>query len=174
MQNEENQSKGLDKQIAAVCGLYCKACTLYIATTEDPARLKGLAELFQVSEETVRCYGCRAEKRGPYCAECKMFACSAEQGIDFCVECETYPCDDLKAFQSAMPHRVDLWDELERIKNVGYEQWLTQVCENYACPQCGSVNSAYDLVCRTCNNEPSCEYVARNRGAIEQYLKSLS
>jgi hypothetical protein len=28
------------KNLAAVCGLYCEACSLFIATKEDPERLK--------------------------------------------------------------------------------------------------------------------------------------
>ncbi|MDY0095668.1 MAG: DUF3795 domain-containing protein, partial [Candidatus Vecturithrix sp.] len=53
-----------DKRLAAVCGLFCPACSLYIATQEDPQRLTRLAERFQLSEEEMHCDGCRAEKRG--------------------------------------------------------------------------------------------------------------
>ena len=42
MQKEKNFKKP-DKTLAAVCGLYCEACSLYIATKEDPARLTALA-----------------------------------------------------------------------------------------------------------------------------------
>ena len=87
MQKKENHPGEVDKKLAAVCGLYCEACTLFIATKEDPARLKGLAARFQLSEEAIKCYGCRSAKRGPYCEKCKMFACAAERGIDFCIEC---------------------------------------------------------------------------------------
>ncbi|MCX5813348.1 MAG: DUF3795 domain-containing protein [Proteobacteria bacterium] len=65
MQKEEDHSGELDKKLAAVCGLYCEACTFFIATKEDPARLKGLATRFQISEEAVKCYGCRSTKRVP-------------------------------------------------------------------------------------------------------------
>ena len=172
MQKKENQSGELDKKLAAVCGLYCEACILFIATTEDPARLKALAERFQLSEEVMKCYGCRADKRGPYCQTCKMFACSAERGIDFCSECEEYPCNDLKQFQSERPHRIELWDDLERIRDIGYKNWLQEIKENYTCPQCRSINSAYDLKCRKCGHEPSCEYVSKHKQEIEQVLKN--
>jgi hypothetical protein len=173
MQKKENHSGELDKKLAAVCGLYCEACILFIATTEDPARLKALAERFQLSEEVMKCYGCRADKRGPYCQTCKMFACANERGIDFCSECEEYPCNDLKQFQSERPHRIELWDDLERIRDIGYENWLQEIKENYSCPQCRSINSAYDLKCRKCGQEPSCDYVAKHKQAIEQVLKNL-
>ncbi len=32
-----------DKKLAAVCGLFCPACTIYIGTREDPDRLKASA-----------------------------------------------------------------------------------------------------------------------------------
>jgi hypothetical protein len=172
MQKEGNHSGELNKTRAAVCGLYCEGCSWFIATTEDPERLKRLSAQARFSDEEIRCYGCRSDKRLPYCEQCTMFACAAERGIDFCSECEEYPCDDLKKFQSAMPHRIELWANLERIKSIGYKKWLTETRENYACPRCRTINSAYDRRCRKCGEEPSCKYVARNRQAIEQYLKN--
>ncbi len=100
-----------------------------------------------------------------------MSACAARRGIDFCGECEEYPCEDLQRFQAAMPHRIELWANLGRIGTVGWRQWLEEIRENYACPQCGTINSAYDVSCRKCGKEPSCRYVATHRQAIEEYLK---
>lgn len=173
MQKEENQLGAPDKKFAAVCGLYCEACTLFIATREDPARLKGMATRFQVSEEAVKCYGCRSEKRGPYCEKCKMFSCAAKRGIDFCVECSEYPCGDLKQFQSERPHRIELWDDLEQIKTTGYKHWLENIRKHYTCPQCWTINSAYDSKCRKCGKEPSCDYVTKHKHEIEQFFKNL-
>ncbi len=135
----------LDKNLAAVCGLYCEACSWFISTNEDPERLERLAAQRNWSVEESKCYGCRSGKRLPYCGKCRMSSCAAERGIDFCSECEEYPCDDLKQFQSAMPHRIDLWVNLDRIKSVGYRQWLKEVRENYVCPRCETINSTYDL-----------------------------
>jgi hypothetical protein len=170
MQKEEKQSEKVDNKLAAVCGLYCGACSWFIATTEDPERLKRLAAQSQFSEQESKCYGCRAEKRLPYCEKCKMFACAIEQGFAFCSECEGYPCEDLKQFQGAWPHRIGVWVNLEQIKSVGYKQWLKEIKGNYTCPRCQTINSAYDLKCRKCGEEPSCNYVARHREIIEEYL----
>ena len=170
MNKGKKQTDVTDKRLAAVCGLYCKACSVFIGTTEDPERLKRIASQRNWSVEESKCYGCRSEKRLRYCEECKMFACAAERGIDFCSECPKYPCDELKKFQSAMPHRIELWDNLNRIKSVGYEQWLKEVRENYTCQKCQTINSAYDLKCRKCVNEPGCNYVAKHKQAIEKYL----
>ena len=172
MDMEEKQPGDLGKNLAAVCGLFCEACSLFIATTEDPARLKALAKRFELPEETIRCYGCRSDKRGPYCQTCKMSACAAERGFDFCVECGDYPCDELKQFQAAMPHRIELWNDLERLKAVGYKQWLEEKRIEYGCPQCGTLNSTYDFKCRKCGREPSCSYVAGHREAIDKFLNN--
>lgn len=172
MQEEKNHSGESGKNFAAICGLCCEACSWFIATTEDPERLKRMAAQLDVSEEKSKCYGCRSDKRLSYCEKCKMFACATERGIDFCSECEEFPCDDLKEFQSAMPHRIELWVNLERIKSVGYKQWLNEIRKNYACPRCGTINSTYDLKCRKCGEDPSCNYVANHWEAIEQYLKN--
>ena len=170
--HKQDRSEELDKKLAAVCGLYCKACRWFIATTEDPAMLRRLASVRQYTEEQSKCYGCRSGKRLPYCEQCKMFACAAERGIDFCSECLEYPCNDLKQFQSAMPHRIELWDNLERIKAVGYEQWLKEIRENYTCPTCRTLNSTYDLKCRKCGEDPSCSYVEKHRQEIEDTMGS--
>jgi hypothetical protein len=52
-----------DKRLAAVCGLFCPACTIYIATTEDPARLRGIAERKNLPLDEVSCQGCRSDLR---------------------------------------------------------------------------------------------------------------
>jgi hypothetical protein len=173
MKEKENKDSKLNKKFAAVCGLYCEACSWFIATTEDPERLKRLAVQFGFSEEEARCHGCRSDKRLPYCADCKMSACAAERGIDFCSECDAYPCDDLKEFQSVMPHRIELWESLEQIKSIGFEKWLEEVRKDYTCPQCQVLNSTYDLKCRKCGEEPSCRYVAKHKHAIEEFFNDV-
>jgi hypothetical protein len=148
-----------DKQLSAVCGLFCPACTIYIATKEGPQRLKKLAELSNLSVEDMKCYGCRSEKRIPYCEKCKMAKCTAEKGIDFCGECKEYPCEELEKFQSALPHRIELWESQERIKEVGYEKWFEEMVDHYSCRRCNTINSAYDIICRSCGADPGCAYV---------------
>ena len=172
MQKQEKRSEEPDKTLATVCGLYCEARSWFIATAEEPERLKRLAAQLNFSEEESKCYGCRSDKRLPYCEKCRMSARAAKRCIDFCSHCEEYPCDDLKQFQSAMPHRIDLWENLERIKSVGYKQWLKEIRENYTCPRCQTINSTYDLKCRKCGKDPSCSYVSRHKQEIERFMKN--
>lgn len=171
MTNRENDPRTPDKRLAAVCGLFCPACGIFIGTHEDPNRLTVMAQRFQRSLEELKCNGCRSERRCFYCeSTCTMTKCAAAKGVDFCVECAEYPCKRLKDFQAEMPHRIELWESLERIKAVGYERWYTEKIEHYSCPKCRTLNSAYDLKCRKCGEDPSCASVARHREAIQQFL----
>jgi len=165
--------KKYNKELAAVCGLFCRSCSIYIGTTEDPERLKALAAQFGMKPEELKCHGCRADVRFVYCRTCKLDKCAASKGIDFCGSCESYPCDDLKAFQAAMPHRIELWASLDRIRDAGPGKWYSEMVEKYSCPQCGTINSTYDAKCRKCGATPSCAYVAEHGEEIRNALKKL-
>lgn len=158
-----------NKTLAAVCGLFCPACSIFIATHEDPQRLDAIAKRTGRSAEEIACDGCRSDRRYPFCATCYMYACAAEKGIDFCGACPDYPCDKLKEFQAARPHRLELWHNQTRIQDVGYEQWFTEMLAHYTCPACQTINSAYDMVCRNCGASPSCEYVREHQDEIQQF-----
>lgn len=158
-----------DKTLAAVCGLFCPACSIFIATHEDPQRLQTIAERSGYSVEDITCEGCRSDRRYPFCATCYMYACAAQKGIDFCGACADYPCDQLKEFQAARPHRLELWQNQARIQDVGYEQWFAEMLAHYACPACQTLNSAYDAACRKCGASPSCEYVGQHQQEIQQF-----
>jgi hypothetical protein len=148
-----------NKTLCAVCGLFCPSCTIYIATHEDPERLKAMAARFNAPVEEMECDGCRSDRLNLFCrTKCKMLKCAAGKGIDFCGSCEEFPCEELKEFQAARPHRIELWDSQKRIKEAGWETWFEEMAENYSC-SCGAINSAYDLKCRKCGEEPSCRYV---------------
>ena len=160
-----------DKRLAAVCGLFCPSCTVYIGAHEDPERLEGIARRVGQPVDKLKCNGCRSEKRSYYCENlCTMYKCAAEKGIDFCGQCAEYPCAQLKVFQAEMPHRIELWQAQERIKETGYEKWYTEMIENYSCPECGTINSAYDMACWKCGATPSCSYVSKHKDEIIQQM----
>jgi hypothetical protein len=165
--------KDLDekKRLSAVCGLFCPSCTVFIGTKEDPQRLRAFAERYQMPIEAWKCEGCRSEKRSYYCENlCQMVTCAAKKGIEFCGECDEYPCDELKKFQAERPHRIELWDAQERIAKVGFSEWFEEMLEHYSCPNCHTINSAYDKACRACGEEPSCRYVQNHKQDIDDFL----
>jgi hypothetical protein len=155
---------------AAVCGLPCEACSIYIGSQEDPERLARFAARVGWDIAEAHCDGCRAEVRTPYCRTCGLYACATRRRHDFCIECEDYPCADLEAFKQERPHRIEIYDNLARIRGIGVEEWLAEARERYSCPECGTVNSAYDVKCRSCGHEPGSAYVAAHRDAILEAL----
>jgi hypothetical protein len=161
------------KKEAAVCGLFCTSCSIYIGTKEDPERLMNFAKNFNLPVKDMECNGCRSDKRIGYCANCKMFKCASEKGIEFCGECEDFPCEEIKQFQTVLPHRIELWLAQKRIQEVGPEKWFAEMLEHYVCPECGAINSAYDMACRKCGTTPSCKYVEVNQKEIEKRMSDM-
>jgi hypothetical protein len=162
----DEEAAGRAPVTAAVCGLFCPACTFYIGTHEDPARLARLAVALGMSEDALRCDGCRSDRRLFYCQDCHMFGCAAERGYSFCGECPEHPCPELQAFVAERPHRADIYRDLARIAEIGGEAWMVEAAARHSCPDCGTVNSAYDLVCRQCGREPSSPYGEEHREII--------
>jgi hypothetical protein len=158
---------------AAVCGLCCDVCSIFIGSHEDPERLAAFAVRQGWTVEEAYCDGCRAERCTSYCRDCKLFACAEQRGLAFCGECGDYPCADLDEFRKERPHRAEIFENLGRIGEVGAEAWLMEVKDRYRCPSCGTLNSAYDLKCRACGHEPANEFVAAHREEIAERLRQL-
>ena len=168
----KNDAYKPDKTLVAVCGLFCPACGIFIAQSEGQEEQRKMAENLQIPVEALKCDGCRSENRFIYCETCRMVACAAEKELDYCIECKEYPCTTLTTFQSAMPHRIELWQAQIRIKEVGYKKWFKEMIEHYSCTQCGTINSAYHIACRYCGATPSCAYVNLHKEKIEAYLSN--
>jgi hypothetical protein len=155
----------------AICGLFCKACTVYIATKEAPDRLRMLARRFGVTPDEMKCDGCRSERRGSVCRTCEFTTCTQEKGIAFCHDCDAYPCEQLEAFAGRMPHRVELWTDNARIKNAGHETWSKEIAARYSCRACTTINSAYDLRCRKCGGYPASDFAAEHSDVVRKHLE---
>lgn len=161
---------GKPNALVAVCGLYCGACSVYLATQEDPARLERLAAKLGQSVEETRCLGCRAELRSKHCRSCTLAACAAERGHVVCGECADYPCESFSAFQAACPHRAEIPADMERILDEGMETWVARMPERYTCPACRTINAAYDLSCRGCGHQPGSPFAAAHHASIQTFL----
>jgi hypothetical protein len=169
-----NAGKENEKRFAAVCGLYCPGCTLYIGSTEEPERLAGIAGRFGVPIEEARCHGCRSEVRSFYCRSCEIKTCAEKRGIELCALCSEYPCTMLKEFQAQRPHRAELFEDGKRMREVGYYRWFHEVRKRYTCPECSTVNSAYDLKCRKCGNEPGSPFAEKHQERIAKVLEKMT
>lgn len=161
-----------DKQTAAVCGLLCKSCGIYIATMDNnTVLLNRMAEHFKVPEEQVKCNGCRSNILSAHCKKCYFRECSKNKEVEFCSECNDYPCSELKDFQVKMPHRIELFQSLDRIKEVGWEKWYDETVARHTCTKCNKLNGWYDYTCSSCGNTPSSSFVADNIEQLRSYKK---
>jgi hypothetical protein len=161
-----------DKQTAAVCGLLCKSCGIYMATQENNTdQLKVIAERLHIPFEQVRCDGCRSNVLSVHCKTCYFRECSEKKEIGFCSECNEYPCSRLLDFQTKMPHRVELFQSLNSIKEVGWEKWYIENVARHSCTKCSALNGWYDFTCRSCGNMPSSRFVADNLDILRTFKK---
>ena len=172
---EERMETGRETQepsnpLVAVCGLYCGACGVYLASQEDPVRLERLAAKLGQSVEETRCQGCRSDARSQHCQSCEFTACAASRGHFVCSECKDYPCAPFVQFQTACPHRAEIPADMAQILELGPAQWEARIPERYACPVCKTVNAAYDLACRHCGHEPGSPFVAEHETRIRAFL----
>jgi uncharacterized OB-fold protein len=73
-----------------------------------------------------------------------------------------------------MPHRAELWESQERIKEVGWEKWINERRIYFSCKQCSKVNTAYDMKCRKCGATPGNEFVNKNQKVILDFFQNKS
>jgi hypothetical protein len=170
MKSKKKKTPAPDKKLAAACGLFCPACIVFMASRETPENREKLSRSLAIPLEKLHCDGCRSEKRFSFCLTCKLIVCADKKGVDFCGACADFPCNNLKEFQGAKPHRLELWSDQGRIQEVGYEKWFAEMLEHYACPQCGALNSAYHVSCRECGATPGNAFVAAHKEAIIKHL----
>ena len=170
--NDSVNSINPDRNLTTACGLYCGSCGIYLATQENNTEklLQYALVLTQSLNETF-CDGCRADRKSVHCAKiCSFIKCTFEKGIEFCGVCPEFPCKELTDFQSKMPHRVEILESLYRLKEIGWEKWLIEMKENYSCPQCNMINTAYDIRCRKCGFTPGNKFVSRHMELINDHL----
>ncbi len=163
----------INEKLIAVCGLNCAACTLYIASTDDRVRLQTLADMLGISTDEALCYGCGSDTRYVECRECEFLKCSQSRDVKFCSRCKDYPCSQLEEFQKNAVHRIELWESLELLKKEDLTEWNELMEQLHTCPECGTMNSAYDVSCRKCKHEPASEFVRRHKDSVLERLKAI-
>jgi len=155
---------------ASFCGLFCESCPLYVGTIYEPESLKFLADRYGKSVDELRCRGCRSEVNSFYCSDCSIRECVKGKGLHFCSECDNYPCEFLKEFQIRMPHRAELFQSLDILRESGYAAWCSKMDEDYSCKECGTITPVYDLKCRQCGRTPPNSFSERNMSRIMKAL----
>ncbi|WP_432406700.1 DUF3795 domain-containing protein [Wukongibacter sp. M2B1] len=164
----------LDLKYHAKCGLYCPSCRAYIATQEDSAKLDIIANRINMKREDLLCNGCGSEQVSYFCRTCEIKDCVNKKGLLNCSECNEMPCDKITSFQnSSKPHRLEVIKSLNLFKEHGFENWEKEQVSTYVCKECNNINSAYDLSCHKCGNEPGCAFVEKYKQIITKHLATI-
>jgi hypothetical protein len=94
-----------------------------------------------------------------HCQRCDIRLCAANKQNDSrCSDCEELPCHRITDLinQGNYPHRQEYLPNLEKIRQMGVQEWIKYEEERWHCPRCGLPMSWYDAECAGCG-EPRSE-----------------
>lgn len=147
------------KKLAAPCGLYCGACSIYIARKrDDEAALNAVARRITERrgrvikpEEDLICDGCLSSQLAIFCHCCVMRDCAVEKGITYCAQCSDFPCQTIIDFNNdGRPHHSEVLTNVRRQQEIGIHAWLDEQEKRWRCPDCGCIIEWYDTKCPQC------------------------
>ena len=148
--------------LAAVCGLYCGACSIYCAWQNNNQELletlrKTMSSQWgEVTLEELRCDGCLGGGHlTPYCRQCALRLCpEGKPGVTRCADCPDFPCSHITDFNTdGMHHHAEVLDNLRRLQEIGLEAWLDEEEEQWRCSQCQAPMAWYARTCLQCGAE---------------------
>lgn len=153
--SKRDKIPGNKEHLVAVCGLYCGACPVYIATqTKDEEKQKALLKQFSSRPiEDLLCDGCIGGGRlFPSCRTCAIRACpNDKQDVVRCSDCPDLPCSRITNLNNAgLVHLREVLQNLEQIQKMGITKWAKYEEERWQCPKCHLPVAWYDTKCSNC------------------------
>ena len=154
--------------LAAACGTYCGACPAYIAkhSKEEQIKMRLQKRLSSGSLKAQKgippsnwmdgllCDGCLSGGTlAPHCQRCNVRLCALDKQTDArCANCEELPCRRVTNLinMGNYLHRAEYLPNLEKIREMGVQEWVIYEEERWRCPQCGLPMSWYDAECVGC------------------------
>jgi hypothetical protein len=139
-------------EILGYCGLYCPGCGVYQATATG-----GGLEYEPGSVTT--CRGCNSGEVSLWCSDCEIKLCAREKGVRYCLECGDFPCEKSRGFMDdpRFPYHKDVPEMMERLSQVGLEQWAEEQSRKWVCANCGG---GFDWFAESC---PGCGIAVNKR-----------
>ncbi len=143
---------------AAPCGLYCGACSIYVAGRRgDSKRLEQIARIMAeylgrpVDVKDLACDGCLSEVIALQCRDCMLRACAFGKGLTHCAQCSDFPCQRIIDFNNdGMRHHSEVLDNIQRQRVIGIDAWIEEQKERWCCPHCGCAVDWYTSQCPDC------------------------
>ena len=168
----KGEAAGNGEDLAAACGTYCGACPAYIAKHGKDEQIKmRLHKRFSSGPKALNgippsnwmdgllCDGCfSGGMLAAHCQNCVIRKCAAKKQDDSrCSDCEELPCYRItNMINTGLLHRAEYLPNLEKIREMGVQEWVKSEEERWRCPQCGLPMSWYDAECSGCG-EPRSE-----------------
>jgi hypothetical protein len=159
-EREKAPEAGLgNESLVAVCGLYCGACPMYLATqSNDEQQLLTLLKRFSSGQlklgmEDILCDGCLGNGRvASFCRSCAIRECPTNKpDVTRCSDCSDFECPRITDFNNdGMLHHAEVLDNLRSIRKLGIGKWAKYEQERWSCPQCSQTVSWYDSQCSAC------------------------
>ena len=120
----------MERRGDSYCGLYCGAC------------------------KCAECEGCKVLNERSWKPDCRFRECATQHGVDVCCYCTEFPCGDLVRFNNdKWAHHSSVLPNLNRIKEVGLEAWLSEQQVRWSCPKCKQGFTWYDKTCNKCGTK---------------------
>lgn len=131
----------ITEELIAPCGMNCAICSRYLA------HLNGV--------KRSQCMGCRSRDRE--CTylfgKCAGINHSLKRNAHFCYECAQYPCKQIKRMDKRYRanYLMSNLENLEQIKTIGIERFISAQYGKYRCSKCGGVISIHNEKCFKCD-----------------------
>ena len=145
-----------NENLVAPCGLYCGACSMYLATQENNEQRLAYgfgAGPMKLSLENLRCDGCLGGGRLPgHAQRCAIKECAAVKSKTLrCSDCTEFPCGRITDFNnSGMLHHAEVLSNLRQLRATGIKEWVKREEERWQCPECRTAFSFYEPECSKC------------------------
>ena len=171
--NKINDGKQGNEFLAAACGTYCGACPAYIAKHGDQEHIKARQKKKLAKEPSkaqkgippsnwmdgLLCDGCLSGGAlAAHCQRCDIRLHALSKQINSrCSDCEELPCyriDNLMNMGHYL-HREEYLPNLQKIREMGVQEWIKYEEKRWSCPRCGLPMSWYDAECTGCGEPRS-------------------
>jgi len=164
---EIEEIKGKE-HLAAACGTYCGACPAYIAKHGTDEQKQLLQQRKSASGPGIPpsnwmdglvCDGCLSGGQlAAHCQRCniRLHALNTQENSR-CSNCEELPCNRITNLinMGGYLHRKEYLPNLEKMREMGVEQWVKYEEKRWLCPKCGLPMSWYDNECARCGEPRS-------------------
>jgi len=146
--------------LAAPCGLFCGACSIYQAVKRGDSEFlalaaAGISEMLGLPVEAgdLNCEGCLSGLRAIQCRECLLRDCAFSKSYTHCAQSDDFPCQQIIDFNNdEFAHHSEVLENINHQKKIGILKWVKDQQKRWRCPNCNNAIEWYAGQCHHCGN----------------------